>query len=295
MCGHGSIGSVHILYITYPFGCKHTQKSQPAMADYGLDTNELPSMCTLTVYVLSIFLMCIPFALHGGEASEGSSVLFISLPPEGNQTIANEALVLGIKPGVLAFEFQNHFWVHVICVAAGIEALLLWAKVGTMTDSLPFTHTTVISIGGLYTANNEFWFFVGLHHVVLIMVLLSPMSLHALFLFTWCVVCIISIVCEPSDDNDDDSPHGEVHCNRVVFIFFYVFILCCLFVVDARMNRKTIGDIPWFHTDLLFTQILVDILLISAAIQVDIITCYYARLMYTLTCGGIGVCFLAWA
>ena len=256
-----------------------------------------PNISTLVVCVLSIFLICIPFALRGGGGIEGSSVLFISLPPAMNQTMANEALIKGIKPGVLVFEYENRFWAHVICAAAGVEALILWVKVGTMSDSKSFTYTKVLNIGGLYTANTEFCFFVGMHHVVFIMLLLSPISFHALFLFVWVIVGILSKICEPSDDHEEDSLHGEVYCNRVVYTVFFALVLGMLSVVDARMNRANLAYIPGVQVNLLFTQLFIDacLAIVHASIQVDIATCYYARLMYTFVCGGLVVCFLACA
>jgi hypothetical protein len=267
------------------------------MPHFELDTNEIPSASTVAVCVFSILLIFIPLALRGGAGSEGSSVIFISTPPEGNQTIANEAMMAGLKPGALVFELTNHWWAHVICVAAGVEALLLWFKLCTMGDSPSFKHTTVISIGGLYTANNEFWLFTVLHHIVIIMLLLSPMSFHALILLVVCIVAVMSTMCEPGEDHEEDAPRGEVYCNRVASIFFYIFVGCIFLLLDARVNARTLGSLPDIREDLLFSQFFFNVLLVlvHVSIHVDISTCYYARLVYTWVCGGITVIFLAWA
>lgn len=255
------------------------------------------TVSTIIVCAWSILLICIPFALHGGDGVEGSSVLFVSIPPAMNHTMSNAALLRGIKPDVTLFELENRFWAHCICIAAALEALLLWAKVSNMSDVKDFTYSNVIRIGGLYTANTEFWFFVGLHHTVFIMLLLSPMSLHSLLLFVWVGVGTLSAMCAPSDDHDEDSTHGEVYCNRVTSTFFLVLVLCILFALDARMNRSNIGYIPEVQTNLLVTQFFIDVFLtiVHVSIHVDTATCYYARLVYTFTCGVLVVCFLAWA
>jgi hypothetical protein len=264
------------------------------MQNFGFD--EPVRTSTITVSILSICMVCVPFALRDTEAGKASSVLFISLEPDGNQTVANHALLTGAKTGIQAFEFANYTWAHVICALAGLEALLLWVNLCKFGNSLPFTQATVLSIGGLHTANNEFWGFVGLHHVIFIMLLLSPISLHALVLFVWCIVSAISTMCEPSEEYEDDLPRGEVYFNRVTAAFFYTFISGILVVIDARMNRKSIGEVPSLHVDLLFTQFVLDTLLVvvHASTHVDITTCYFARLAYTFMCGGVVQYFLAW-
>ena len=261
------------------------------------EVDESIDVSTLVVFVWSILLACVPLALRGGGGIKGFSVLYVSLPPPMNQTMANEAFLDGIKPGVTAFEIGNRFWAHVICVAAGLEALLLWAQVRKMRDSKPFTYTNVVNTGGLYTANTEFWFYVGMHHTVFIMLLLSPMSFHSLLLFVYVGVGAIYAMCQPSEDHEEDNSHSEVYLNRVSSTFFLIFIFGILVAVDARMNQPSLGYIPVMRVNLLLTQFFIDVMLtiVHVSIHVDILTCYYARLVYTYVCGGLVVSFLACA
>ena len=264
------------------------------MQHFGEDCDEPVHASTVGVFLLSIFMMCIPFALNDTEAGKANSILFISLPPDGNQTVANTALITGVQPGVVVFEFGNYTWVHIICGVTGLEALLLWAKLCKISNNTTFTYSNIFRIGGLHTANNEFWAFVGFYHVILIMLLLSPISLHALVLFVWCIVSTMSTICEPGEDHEDDSPRSEVYCNRIAAVCCYIFISGVLFVIDGRMNRTIVDNVPSLNIDLLFMQFVVDTLLVVThmSVQVQITTCYYARLVYTFLCGGVVVYFL---
>jgi hypothetical protein len=263
---------------------------------YGGDIEEQINTQTLSVFLLSIAMVSIPFTLRDTEAGNSSSILFISLPPDGNQTMANNALITGMKPGVVVFEFNNYTWAHILCATAGIEVLLLWVKLCKIETNTPFTQAKVLNIGGLYTANNEFWVFVGLHHAIFIMLLISPISLHSLVLFVWCIVATFSKICEPGEEHDDDSPRSEIYFNRIAAVFCYTLLSGVLFVVDTRMNRQIIGDVAALNTDLIFIQFVIDTLLVIAhvSVQVEITTCYYVRLSYTFTCWGLVVYFLAW-
>lgn len=264
------------------------------MQFYGVNMEEPINSCTLAVAFIAIFMICLPFSLSNETNANQSSVLFISLPPPGNQTTANTAILSGAKPGLVVFELDNYMCAHGMCVLAALEILLLWIKVVKIGDDVPFTHANILRIGGLYTANNEFWFFVALHHIVLFMLLLSPLSFHALFLFVWSTITTIAKLCEPREEVDDDSPHSEPYFNHIVIVLGYALMSGLLFVVDGRMTRKSISDISNLHIDSLFIQFVINTLLVvsHASGHSSVATCYYIRIGYTFVCWTLLIFFL---
>ena len=188
------------------------------MQFYGVDLEEQVSSSTLMVGLISVLMMLVPFSMSPEEDANWSSVLFIALPPDGNQTVANAAILSGAKQGSIVFEIDNYVCAHIVCVMAAIEVLLLWTKVVKIGDNIPFTQANILRVGGLYTANSEFWFFVAAHHIVLFMLLLSPLSFHALFLFVWITITAVAKICEPREDVDDDAPHTESYFNHIVVV-----------------------------------------------------------------------------
>jgi hypothetical protein len=273
----------HVLYIT---GFKVCALRQNMMQFYGVDFEEQISSSTLIVGLISVIMMLLPFSLSPEQDANWSSVLFIALPPDGNQTVANAAILSGANQGSIVFEIDNYVCAHLVCVMAAIEVLLLWTKVVKIDDNVPFTQANILRIGGLYTANSEFWFFVAAHHIVLFMLLLSPLSFHALFLFICITITTMAKLCEPTEEVDDDSVHSESYLNHVVIVSGYALFSALLFVVDGRMTRKSISDVQSSHIDLLFTQFVINTLLVvsHASGHFSLAACHYVRLSYTFIC-----------
>jgi hypothetical protein len=265
------------------------------MQFYGGDLEDQVTSSTLVVCLVSLIMICVPFTLSTAKFANSSSMLYISLPPTGNQTVANDAILYGYRPELVVFQLDNYTWAHFICILAGIEILLLWSNLSKIGNNIQFTQENVVKIGGLYTANNEFWVYVGSHHVIIFILLLSPLSFHALLLFAWVVVTTISKLCEPREEQNDDDHRSETYYNHVIVLFGCIFISCALFVVDGRMTQKSIDYLPKSHIDLLFVQFLIDSLLVVSHVSghSDLDKCYYFRLTYTFACWLMVIIFLA--
>ena len=95
--------------------------------------------------------------------------------------------------------------------------MFLWAKVRYIyTEVSPFTIDTVLSHGGMYTANNEFWVFMWLHHMVLLLLTLTPISIHSIVVLTLVYVATISAICKPNNDHGHEDARNEIYTNRIV-------------------------------------------------------------------------------
>jgi hypothetical protein len=239
------------------------------------------------VIVLCVLVIAIPFALvENATGSTEKTILFIGIAPDGNQTVSNAIMSVGTTIDALVFELDSYIWAHIACLCAAAEAALLWGKIRSIhADVSILTQSLVLSYGGAYTANNEFWSFVGVHHTILLMLIMAPISLHALLLFVLVYVSAMSSLCEPVMDDSEDSSHLEVYTNHVVSICVRVVCTLALIVVDQRLNRTVFMQIG-VRGDALVLQIIFDLLLVMlhASPEIGIVNCYLGRVVYTFAC-----------
>jgi hypothetical protein len=242
---------------------------------------------TVIVIVLCVLVVAMPFALFGNAAmSSEKTILFIGIAPDGNQTVSTAVISIGATIDVLVFEFDSYVWAHIACLCTAAEAALLWGKVRSIyQDDSILTQSLVLRYGGAYTANNEFWSFVGVHHVILLALTMAPMSLHALLLLVLVYVSAMSCICEPVIDDSEDSSHLEVYTNHVVSICSRVIYTLALTVVDQRLNRTVFTE-TGSRGDGVVLQIFFDLLLVMlhASPEIGIVNCYIGRVVYTFAC-----------
>jgi len=239
---------------------------------------------------VGVVIVLLPMAFYGVD--HRTSVVFVSLTPMGNQTDSSNILMADGKADVLTFQLNSDLSAHVVCVLAAIECVLLWWKVcGISSDDSLFTESVVLQHGGMYTANNEFWLFVGIHHVVLVMVVLSPLSIHALLLLVFSYVTLMSMLCESRNDTCDDSdlgPSTEKAVNRVAVLFLHTMVIFTLIVIDQRLNMATFERIG-LGSGAVILQGGVDLVLVlvHSPSQISLLTCYLSRIVYVFTCAGM--------
>jgi hypothetical protein len=244
-------------------------------------------MKTLTVIVATLccVVVFVPFGLYSLKPHRDTSVVFIGVPPAGNNSVSARTLYTEKKLTALTFEFDSRFWAHFACFLASCEAMLIWAKVRCIyTEASPFTIDTVLSHGGVYTSNNEFWVFMWLHHMVLLLLTLNPISIHSLVVLVLVYVATISTICEPNNDHGYEDARSEIYTNRVMSLSGRALLLVCLITVDQRLNRTTFVASSDARNDALPLQLLIDTLLIlaHASPEADILTCYMVRTAHTL-------------
>lgn len=236
---------------------------------------------------VGMVVVLLPMAFYG--VAQRTSVVFLSIPPMGNQTVSSNILMAGGTVDVLVFQMNSDLSAHVVCVLTAIEGVLLWWKVcGISSDDSLFTESVVLRHGGMYTANHEFWLFVVIHHVVLVMVVLSPLSIHALLLLVFSYVTLMSMLCEPRNDTCDDSDlesFTEKGVNRVAVLLLYILVTFMLLTVDQRLNMATFERIG-LGSGAFLLQWVADLvlILIHSPAQTSLLTCYLSRIAYVFAC-----------
>jgi hypothetical protein len=238
------------------------------------------------VVFASILVMLLPIALY--KTPYRKSLIFIGIPPIGNNTISGNMLLVDNKVDVIVMQLNGDLCAHVVCVLAAFEAILLWFKMGGIqSDISPFTYSVVLRHGGVYTANNEFWLFVAVHHLVLMMVVVSPVSIHALLLLVFLYVSLISTLCEPENDTHEEGEpdYVEKRMNRVAVICIYGVLTFILIAVDQRLNGMTFENIG-VGSGACFIQVIFDVILVMfhSSPQAGLLSCYLLRLVYVFTC-----------
>jgi hypothetical protein len=242
---------------------------------------------TIVVVVLCVLVLVIPFFVSGNTTlPDEKTIVFISIVPDGNQSVSTAVMSVGTTIDTLVFELDSYIWAQIACICTAAEAVLLWGKVRSIyRDESVLTQSLVLSYGGAYTANNEFWSFVGVHHVILLMLTMAPISLHALLLFVLVYVSAMSSVCEPVHEDVEDSSHLEVYTNHVVSICVRVICTIVLVVVDQRLNRSVFAE-TGMRGDSLMLQVFFDLVLVMlhASPDIGIVYCYLGRVVYTFSC-----------
>lgn len=242
-------------------------------------------LCSLTVIVgvLCGLVAVAPFALFGDDGLAEKTIIFVSQAPAGNQTVSTAVISVGVTLDAVVFELDSYIWAHLGCLITAAEAALLWGKVRSIyQDESILTQSLVLSYGGAYTANNEFWTFIGGHHVILLMLTMSPISIHALILLVLVYVSAMSSLCEPVVDDTEDTSHLEVYTNHVVSVCTRVICTLILVVIDQRLNRLVFMGLG-ARADGLVIQLFLDLVLVMlhASPEIGIVTCYLGRVVYT--------------
>jgi hypothetical protein len=239
------------------------------------------------VFFASMVVVLLPIALY--DTPYRKSTIFIGIPPMGNNTISGNMLLVDNRLDVMVMQLNGDLCAHIVCILAAIEACLLWFKTGCIqSDVSPYTYSNVLRHGGVYTANNEFWLFVAVQHVLITMVVVSPVSIHALLLLVFLYVSLISTLCEPENDTHEESESdmfSEKRVNHVAAIYIYGGLTFILIAVDQRLNGTTFKSIG-VGSGAFFIQMLFDLLLVMvhASPQTSLFSCYLWRLVYVFAC-----------
>jgi hypothetical protein len=239
------------------------------------------------VGVVGILIVMVPMAFYGDDYRR--SVVFMSISPSGNNTVSSKIILTDYKTDVMTMQLNADLFAHMVCFLAALEGGLLWWKVcGIESEDSVFTESVVLRHGGMCTANHEFWLFVVVHHVVLVMVVVSPVCIHALLLLVFSYVALMFMCCEPANDTCDDSDldaSTEKHVNRVAVFFAYTVITFILIMVDQRLNMATFESIGW-GVVALYMQCFFDlvIVLVHTPREVSLLTCYLSRMVYVFAC-----------
>jgi hypothetical protein len=241
------------------------------------------------VGLASILIALLPMALFGADYKK--SLVFLSIPPPGNNTISSNILITAQKVDVITMQINGDLFSQLVCLLAAVEAGLLWLKLRdvSMDDSL-FTRSVVLRYGGLHTANSEFFLFILIHHVVLLMVAASPLSIHALLFLVVSYVALMFMLCEPAHDageENESKSFDEQRVNRVGLLFALVIVTFVLFAIDQRLNMSTIDSAGW-TSGALFIQCFCDlaIVMVHASQHVSLVLCYLSRIAYVYVSAG---------
>jgi hypothetical protein len=260
-----------------------------------LDVNAL-HLTGWGVFFASIVVVLLPMALY--ETPHRKSLVFVGIPPMGNNTISGNTLFLDNRVDVFVMQLNGDFCAHFICVLVALEAILLWYKIRGIesdnsvrsmgSDMSAYTDSAILRHGGLYTANNEFWLFVAVHHLVLMMVVVSPVSMHALLLLVIVYIYLISVLCGPDKDlhEQDESISLEQRVNHVAVVCICGGLTFMLITIDQRLNDMTFESIG-VGSGAFFVQVFSDLILVMvhASPQTGLLSCQLTRLIYVFTCG----------
>jgi hypothetical protein len=243
---------------------------------------------SLLVAGLCFLAVCVPFGLYATPARK--TVLFIGVPPMGNVTTSLNVLSNTGKMDVVLFYVNSELCAHVCCLLAVAEIGMLWYKQQCVDlDDAIFVKSSILRHGGVYTANSEFWSFVCVHHVILLAVVASPLSIHALLLIVLSYTSLLAMLCTPTDDtyeiDVDQCGTMEVYLNKGVKLCTCAVLTLLLVVIDRRINGSTFERVGW-GSGAFFSQIVFDICLVVVHKQpgLGLSMSYMARMVYMFSC-----------
>jgi hypothetical protein len=247
------------------------------------------------ICVGGLIAVLLPFAFHPTE--HRTSVLFLAVPPLGNNTFSANILISNMKTDIIAMQMNGDLWAHFVCVLAALEAALLFMKFCAISseDDLN-SEKEILRHGGMYTAEMEFWLFVFIHHTILVLVVNSPVSVHALLLMVFVYVRFISYLCEATKDTCQDDfidNFTEKKAIRVMIVVVYGLMTCILITIDQRMNMATVSS-NGLQSIALFAQFFFDVLLmmIHAPADTTLVLSCLSRIIYTFACAGTMILWL---
>jgi len=256
---------------------------------------ELVQRLGIVVYVMCIMVTVLPVSFY--SVHPRVSLIFIGVPEDGaSSTSTNRILSMGVVE-VYTLSLENDGWAHIVCIFIAVEAMLLWCKVYSLLADQPGTFVTMVvsRYGCTKIQIKEFWLLVFSHHLVMFMVVLSPVSLHALFLLVFLYVLMLSTICTGNDSGSVEDFYtfqqgsstvpDESYMKRLAPTCVYAVSVLMFASLQPRLNAVSFESIG-SRSLTFWIQVAFDLILglVHTHPRIGVVSCYLLRLVYIFLC-----------